>query len=324
MAQLIIGKDIARDIRARLKIEVTELTTSTGVVPGLAVVQVGNREDSNVYVGQKMKFAKELGMKGIHMKLPPTVTQHDVLRCVQDLNSDPSIHGIIVQLPPQCDNPLDSSLATNAVMPEKDVDGINDINAGRLARGQLNRCFVPCTPNGCMELIRTTGFDVQGANAIVLGRSKIVGAPMSNLLTWHNATVTVCHSRTKNLADVVRSGDLVIAAVGVPEMVKGNWIKPGAVVIDCGITAVPDVSKKSGQRLVGDVDFAEAWQVASHITPVPGGVGPMTVAMLLHNTVLGAKRVAAAQQAKPVLKSGFGIGPEHIRLARKLIGKIRF
>lgn len=323
MAQLIIGKEIAKEVRGRIKVEVDALKQEHGLTPGLAVVQVGNREDSNVYVNQKMKFAKELGMKHIHMKLPPTYTQDQILSTVQELNADESIHGIIVQLPLECDNPVDASLAINAVAVEKDVDGINDVNAGRLARGELGSCFVPCTPNGCLELIRTAGFEIKGSNAVVLGRSKIVGSPMANLLTWHHATVTICHSRTRDLKDVVRSGDLVIAAVGVPEMVKGDWIKPGAVVIDCGITAIPDASKKSGQRLVGDVDFAACRQVAGHITPVPGGVGPMTVAMLLHNTMLSCKRVAAAQQ--PVaLKSGFGIPLKYLKTAYRLATKIRF
>jgi len=321
MAQLIDGKDIARQIREKIGIDVAELKLSSGIQPGLAIVQVGNREDSNVYVRTKLKFAKELGMHAKIEKLPDTVTQEQVLKTVQQLNEDPTYHGIIVQLPLDSKNPIDSSLATNAVMPEKDVDGINDINAGRLARGELDKCFASCTPFGCMELIRSTGMDVKGQNAVVLGRSKIVGSPMANLLTWHHATVTICHSRTRDLPGVVRQADVVVAGVGVPEMVKGDWIKPGAVVIDCGITAVPDASKKSGQRLVGDVDFAECRKVASHITPVPGGVGPMTVAMLLYNTVLSAKRVAGQQT---IQKSGFDVGIHGLRMLHKIAGRFRF
>jgi len=321
MAQIIDGKDLARQIRERTKVNVAELISSTGSVPGLAIVQVGNREDSNVYVRTKLKFAQELGMNAEIVKLPNTSTELQVLKTVQRLNADPDVHGIIVQLPLDSANPINASLATNAVMPEKDVDGINDINAGRLARGDLENCFTPCTPNGCMELIKTTGMDVIGKNAVVLGRSKIVGSPMASLLTWNHATVTICHSRTHNLPDVVRSGDVVVAAVGVPEMVKGDWIKPGAVVIDCGITAVPDASKKSGQRLVGDVDYKEAKKVASWITPVPGGVGPMTVAMLLHNTVESCRRFSRPQM---VLKAGFGISPNTLRFIQKSIRRIRF
>lgn len=320
MALLIDGKDVARKIRESIKLEVAQLTDETGAVPGLAIVQVGNREDSNVYVRTKLKFAKELGMNAEIVKLPNTVTEPEVLSTVQKLNDDPNVHGIIVQLPLDSVNPIDSSLATNAVMPEKDVDGINDINAGRLARGNLDNCFKPCTPNGCMELIKLTGMDISGQNAVVLGRSKIVGAPMANLLTSHNATVTICHSRTRNLPDVVRTGDVVVAAVGVPEMVKRDWIRPGAVVIDCGITAVPDASKKSGQRLVGDVDFEGARQEASWITPVPGGVGPMTVAMLLYNTVESCKRFNATSR---IMKSSFGLTSDTVRMLKRMV-RLRF
>lgn len=313
MAQIIHGKEIARRIRENIKLDVQGLKVDTGLTPGLAIVQVGNREDSNVYVRTKLKFAKQLGMNAEIIKLSDSCTEPEVLSTVERLNGNPDVHGIIVQLPLDSKNPIDSSLATNAVSPEKDVDGINDINAGRLARGSLDKCFVPCTPNGCLELIKTTGIDVKGQNAVVLGRSKIVGSPMTSLLTWNNATVTTCHSRTRNLPDVVRSGDIVVAAVGVPEMVKGSWIKPGAVVIDCGITAVPDATKKSGQRLVGDCDYAECKEKASWITPVPGGVGPMTVAMLLYNTVESCKRVAQEQR---FMKSGFGLSLKDARMLR--------
>eukprot|EP00795_Rhopilema_esculentum_P013409 gene13409-4274_t len=293
MATIISGKEIAKKIREQVGKDVKVLKETSGLKPGLAIVQVGNREDSNVYVKSKVKQATELGMNAKHVKLPNTVSQAEVLDRIQELNEDPDCHGIIVQLPLDCMENIDSALCTNKVIPEKDVDGINDINAGRLSRGELGNCFIPCTPKGCLELIKESDIKVQGANAVVLGRSKIVGSPMANLLTWNHATVTICHSRTKNLRDVVRSGDIVVAAVGVAEMVKGDWIKPGAVVIDCGITAIPDATKKSGQRLVGDVDYNECKKAAGWITPVPGGVGPMTVAMLLANTVESCKRYAA-------------------------------
>lgn len=321
MAQLINGKDVARQIRDQIKIDVGNLTAETGLIPGLAIVQVGDREDSNVYVRTKLKFAHKLGMNAEIIKLPSSTTEDEVLSTVNKLNNDENVHGIIVQLPLDSENPIDSALATNAVSPEKDVDGINDINAGRLARGSLETCFVPCTPNGCMELIKRTGMSIEGQNAVVLGRSKIVGSPMASLLKWNNATVTTCHSRTRDLPDVVRGGDIVVAAVGVPEMVKGNWIKPGAVVIDCGITAIPDASKKSGHRLVGDCDFTECREKASWITPVPGGVGPMTVAMLLYNTVESCKRVASERQ---FLKSGFGLPLNRARMIQTMLRRFRF
>ncbi|KAK3697531.1 hypothetical protein QZH41_019769 [Actinostola sp. cb2023] len=259
-------------------------------------LMIGDRQDSTVYIKSKCKAAEEIGMLSKHVKLPRTCTEQDVLKAVDELNKDSSIHGIIVQLPPDSDNPVDPATVTNAVIPEKDVDGLHDINAGRLSRGELQSCIVPCTPRGCLELIKRTGIEVQGKEAIVVGRSKIVGSPMADLLKWHHATVTTCHSRTKDLPDVVRRGDIVVAGIGKPNFVKGDWIKPGAVVIDCGINVVPDATKKSGTRLVGDVDFNEVKMKASWITPVPGGVGPMTVAMLMMNTVDCAKKVLQQQK----------------------------
>lgn len=319
MATIISGKELARKIREQVFEDVKIIKETSGLKPGLAIVQVGNREDSNVYVKSKVKQATELGMSAKHVKLPDTVSEAEVLERIEELNEDPDYHGIIVQLPLDSKNPIDSALCTNKVVPEKDVDGINDINAGRLSRGVLDNCFIPCTPKGCLELIKESGIKVQGADAVVLGRSKIVGSPMANLLTWNHATVTICHSRTKDLRDVVRSGDIVVAAVGVAEMVKGDWIKPGAVVIDCGITAIPDATKKSGHRLVGDVDYQECKKTAGWITPVPGGVGPMTVAMLLANTVESCKRYAARSAPQ---KAGLGMGIEALKLIRK-IAKVR-
>jgi len=214
---------------------------------------------------------------------------------VDELNKDKSVHGIIVQLPFDSVNPIDANKITNLVAPHKDVDGLSDENAGKLLHGQVDgvNCFVPCTPNGCLELIKKAGVQIAGANAVVIGRSKIVGSPMAQLLIWNNATVTVCHSKTKNIPEIVRGADILVVAIGQPLMVKKDWIKPGAVVIDCGISSIPDSTKKSGSRLVGDVDYDSCKEVAGAITPVPGGVGPMTVAMLISNTVDAAKAVSS-------------------------------
>ncbi|GAB6026042.1 C-1-tetrahydrofolate synthase, cytoplasmic [Chamberlinius hualienensis] len=257
------------------------------------IVQVGDREDSNVYIRMKLKLAQEIGINPQHIKLPKTTTQEQLLETVDKLNKDENIHGIIIQMPPESDHPIDGTVALNAVSPLKDVDGLNTENAGKVARGELKDCFLPCTPHGCLELIKRTGVPIEGSRAVVLGRSKIVGAPMHDLLLWNHATVTQCHSKTKNLSEVTSEADILVVAIGRPEMVRGNWVKDGAVVIDCGINAIPDASKKSGHRLVGDVCYEEARKKASFITPVPGGVGPMTVAMLMQNTVLAASRFAA-------------------------------
>merc|ERR1719336_761995 len=214
---------------------------------------------------------------------------------IRELNEDPDVHGIIVQMPLDTTEEIDSHLITDAVAADKDVDGLCTINEGRVATGDLKSGFLPCTPNGCMKMIERSGVKIEGSNAVVLGRSKIVGTPVAELLKWNNATVTVCHSKTKDLASICRNADILVVAVGRPEMVKKDWVKPGAVVIDCGINAIPDATKKSGQRLVGDVDYNEVVEVASHLTPVPGGVGPMTVAMLMYNTVLGAVRAHEAR-----------------------------
>lgn len=231
-------------------------------------------------------------MKPQHIQLPKTATEGEVLSVLEKLNNDANIHGIIVQMPLDSINKIDSHLVTDYVIPEKDVDGLNTINEGRVSIGDLSG-FVPCTPNGCIELIKRSGIKMEGANAVVLGRSKIVGTPASELLKWHNATVTVCHSKTKDLDKICATADILVVGIGRPEFVKGHWIKPGAVVIDCGINAIPDPTKKSGQRLVGDVAFDEAKERASYITPVPGGVGPMTVVMLMTNTVISAERAVA-------------------------------
>ncbi|XP_014475137.1 PREDICTED: C-1-tetrahydrofolate synthase, cytoplasmic isoform X2 [Dinoponera quadriceps] len=289
---ILSGTELAKEIRAGLNKDVNDLKEKlSGFAPGLAIVQVGGREDSNVYIKMKIKAAADIGIVAQHVKLPNTITELELISKINKLNNDPNIHGIIVQMPLDCVNKINSHLITDSVSPDKDVDGLNTINEGRVAIGDMSG-FLPCTPNGCIELIKKSGVPIAGARAVVLGRSKIVGTPISELLKWHNATVTVCHSKTKNLPDVVREADILVVGIGQPELVKGDWIKPDAVVIDCGINPVPDPTKKSGQRLLGDVEYQTAAQVASYITPVPGGVGPMTVAMLMKNTVISAQRAA--------------------------------
>ncbi|XP_068219653.1 C-1-tetrahydrofolate synthase, cytoplasmic isoform X1 [Palaemon carinicauda] len=292
-ATVLSGKEVAQDVREKLKEQVSALKQEfPGFAPGLAIVQVGGREDSNVYIRMKIKAAEEIGIKAQHIKFPRTITQSQLVQEVKKLNDDPKIHGMIVQMPLDSDNKIDSDLVLDTVSPDKDVDGLTTASAGRLSHGMLGGGFLPCTPNGCMELIRRSGAKIQGAKAVVVGRSKIVGTPMGELLKWHHATVTTCHSRTADLEGTVRSADILVVGIGSPEFVKGSWVKPGAVVIDCGINSVPDATKKSGSRLVGDVEYAEAAKVASVITPVPGGVGPMTVAMLMQNTVISAQKAA--------------------------------
>ncbi|XP_076235203.1 pug C-1-tetrahydrofolate synthase, cytoplasmic [Calliopsis andreniformis] len=289
---ILSGTDLAKEIRQNLAKDVQALKEKLpNYVPRLAIVQVGGREDSNVYIRMKIKAADDIGITAEHIKLPNTTTEIELINKVNKLNNDPNVHGIIVQMPLDTVNKIDSHLITDTVSPQKDVDGLNTINEGKVAIGDMSS-FVPCTPHGCIELIKRSGVPIAGAQAVVLGRSKIVGTPIAELLKWNNATVTVCHSKTKNLPQVVSQADILVVAIGQPQMVKGSWIKPGAVVIDCGINSIPDPTKKSGQRLVGDVDYDEAAKVASYITPVPGGVGPMTVAMLMKNTVISAQKTA--------------------------------
>uniref|UniRef100_A0A0B7BB58 C-1-tetrahydrofolate synthase, cytoplasmic n=1 Tax=Arion vulgaris TaxID=1028688 RepID=A0A0B7BB58_9EUPU len=292
MANVLSGKEVSSAIKKQIKQDVSEFQSKhPDFIPGLAIVQVGNRDDSNVYIGQKLASAVEVGVLAKHIKLPRSSTQYDVLACVEGLNNDTNIHGIIVQLPLDSDNAIDAHRVTNAILQIKDVDGLHQDNAGRLSRGDLDSCILPCTPRGCMELIKRTGVDVKGKQAVVLGRSKIVGAPMSDLLLWNHATVTVCHSRTADLKAEVSRADILVVGIGQPELVKGDWVKPGAIVIDCGINSLPDATKARGYRLVGDVEYSSVKNVASWITPVPGGVGPMTVAMLLRNTVDQARKI---------------------------------
>lgn len=298
MAQLLNGKELASEVHQRLRNEVAQIKELfPSFSPGLAIVQVGNREDSNVYIRAKVKAAEEVGIRATNIRLPNTITEQELINAIKKLNEDSGIHGMIVQLPLDTVQAINTDKVLNFILPSKDVDGLHALNAGKLAHGELGDCVIPCTPQGCLELIKRSGIEIKGKRAVVVGRSKIVGAPMASLLMWNHATITVCHSRTVNLPDVVREGDILVVAIGQPEFVKGDWVKPGAVVIDCGINSVPDSTRKSGYRLVGDVEFEKARAVASWITPVPGGVGPMTVAMLLSNTLRSAKKDLELQNA---------------------------
>ncbi|OWR49547.1 methylenetetrahydrofolate dehydrogenase [Danaus plexippus plexippus] len=289
-AQVISGTQTARSIENDLRQQVAVMGQQhPGFQPKLAIVQVGGREDSNVYIRAKLKAAENIGIAAEHIKLPREISQAELLTKLTALNDSPLVHGIIVQMPLDSVEKIDSHLITDAVSSQKDVDGLNTENEGRVALGDMSG-FVSCTPAGCIELIKRTGISIEGKQAVVIGRSRIVGTPVAELLKWENATVTVCHSKTKNLSEITKTADILVVAIGKAEMVRGSWIKPGAVVIDCGINPIPDTSKPSGRRLVGDVAYSEAVQVASHVTPVPGGVGPMTVAMLMKNTVLAASR----------------------------------
>uniref|UniRef100_A0A1B0FNQ7 C-1-tetrahydrofolate synthase, cytoplasmic n=1 Tax=Glossina morsitans morsitans TaxID=37546 RepID=A0A1B0FNQ7_GLOMM len=299
LAKLISGTQVANEIREALKQQVCKWKSVLPTfAPGLRIVQVGAREDSNVYIRMKIKAATEIGIDVRLVQLPRSITQIELLDKIFNLNNDPSVHGIIVQMPLDCETKIDSHKITDAVSPDKDVDGLHTINEGRVSIGDLGG-FMPCTPWGCIELIKRSGVKMEGANAVVLGRSKIVGTPAANLLKWYNATVTC------------RAADILVVGIGVPEMVKGSWIKPGAVVIDCGINVKPDPSKKTGTRLVGDVDFEEAKLVASAITPVPGGVGPMTVAMLMQNTVR-----SAFTAAENLLQKAWDLAPLTLKLIK--------
>ncbi|HET6595377.1 MAG TPA: bifunctional methylenetetrahydrofolate dehydrogenase/methenyltetrahydrofolate cyclohydrolase FolD [Anaerolineales bacterium] len=286
-AQIIDGKMIAQQVREEVAAKVAARTVAGKQKPTLATVLVGDRPDSAAYVASKGKACQELGMGSISEHLPADATQEQVESVVRRLNADSEVSGILVQLP--MPSPIDEERVLSLINIEKDVDGFSPLNIGRLAQKGREPLFVPCTPYGCIYLLEASGVKIEGANAVVLGRSNIVGMPAALLLIGKNATVTVCHSRTKDLPGVVRQADILIAAIGKPQMVRGDWIKPGAAVIDVGINAIPDATKKSGRRLVGDVHFEEAKEVAGYITPVPGGVGPMTIAMLMNNTLRAAE-----------------------------------
>ncbi|MBX4886453.1 bifunctional methylenetetrahydrofolate dehydrogenase/methenyltetrahydrofolate cyclohydrolase FolD [Rhizobium bangladeshense] len=298
MVEVIDGKNVAASVIQTVKSTTAALEKMSGLTTGLAVVIVGDDPASHAYVGSKSRMAKECGFKSVQHTLPAETKQEELAALVATLNADPSIHGILVQLP--LPKPLDSEPIIQSILPEKDVDGLSVVNAGKLATGDLKTGLVSCTPAGAMVFVRRThGEDLSGLNAVVIGRSNMFGKPMAQLLLNANATVTIAHSRTKNLAEVCRNADILVAAVGRPEMVKADWVKPGATVIDVGINRVPAPDKGEGKTLlVGDVAFAEVSTVASTITPVPGGVGPMTIAMLMANTVIAAHRAAGQTPPK--------------------------
>jgi len=279
-ATIIDGKQVSASIRAELAKKVEELKARHGLTPGIGVILVGDDPASQSYVKSKEKTAHELGFHSETLRVPAETSEAEVLRMVEDFNRDPKVHGILVQLP--LPPHIDENKVLYAIDPKKDVDGFHPVNIGRLHIGE--DCFVPCTPAGVIELLDRTGVDLKGKNAVVVGRSNIVGKPVAMLLLGRHATVTICHSRTRDLAAECRRADVLVAAVGKARLITGDMIKPGAVIIDVGVNRV------EGGKLVGDVDFESAVQVASAITPVPGGVGPMTICMLMKNTVLAAER----------------------------------
>lgn len=298
MARKIDGKAWAAVIQEEAKAEAAAVADKLGRAPALTVIIVGGRPDSAVYVRMKTRACDAAGVTSETVRLPEDVTQEAMIEVVDRLNADSEVDGILCQLP--LPDHLDARTILGRISVDKDVDGFHEVNVGHLAMRAGNPRFVPCTPQGCLELLKREGVTIAGKNAVVLGRSDIVGVPMAMLLLKENATVTICHSRTEDIPSVVRGADILVAAVGRTEMVKKDWIKPGAVVIDVGINSVDDASKKAGYRLVGDCDFKGVSEVASAVTPVPGGVGPMTVAMLIKNTVTSAARLAAQIKERPL------------------------
>ena len=302
MADIIDGKAFAAKIRAEVKQDSDKLISQKQVDPCLAVVLVGENPASKVYVGQKSKMAKECNIKTKDYKLDESTDQETLLKLIEDLNNDSTVHGILVQLP--LPKQIDERKVIDTIVVEKDVDGFHAINAGRLSIGgdMLKRAFIPCTPLGSLLLLKDQVDDLKGKNAVVVGRSNIVGKPMSQLLIEESCTVTIVHSKTKDIETVCAQADVVVVAVGRPEMVDAKWLKEGAVVIDVGINRIP-VTKEDGSegsKIVGDVDFASASEKASKITPVPGGVGPMTIACLLSNTVTSAYRHAGLEDPRSI------------------------
>ena len=290
MPTIINGKEIAQNLRNELKEEIDVLKEKTGKVPGLAVVQVGNVAASSVYVKAKTKSAKEVGIEVIDHHLPEETTQEDLLNLVETLNNQKNVNGILVQLP--LPKNFNEQLILDSIHPDKDADGFHPLNVGKLSIANSNdeSLLIPCTPYGCLIMLKGLGIELSGKNAVVIGRSNIVGKPMAQLLLKESCTVTIAHSRTKNIEDVCKKADIVVAAVGRPEMIKGEWIKKGAIVIDVGINRIEiQINNEIKNKLVGDVDFDEASKFASAITPVPGGVGPMTIACLLRNTTIAFK-----------------------------------
>ena len=289
-AELIDGKKLAAETRAQIAAGVAALKAEKGVTPGLAVILVGDNPASVSYVTAKEKACTDAGMHSREIRLPAGVAEADLLAEIARLNADPAIHGILVQLP--LPKGFDEKKVIDAIAPEKDVDGFTPVNVGRMLIGE--ECFLPCTPHGIIKLIAVTGLDLAGKHAVVIGRSNIVGKPVAALLSRKsvNATVTLCHTGTPDVGAFTRQADVVVVAAGRPNTLTGDMLKPGAVVIDVGVNRVPDATKPKGYRLCGDADFASCAAVASAITPVPGGVGPMTITMLLWNTLESARRAA--------------------------------
>ena len=288
-AQIIDGKRLAADMRAEIARGVAEIKAERGITPGLAVILVGDNPASVSYVTAKEKACREAGMLSHEIRLPASVPEDDLIAEIGRLNADPAIHGILVQLP--LPKGFSEKRVIDAIAPEKDVDGFTPVNVGRMLIGE--DCFLPCTPHGIIKLIEVTGMDLAGKHAVVIGRSNIVGKPVAALLSRKsvNATVTLCHTGTKDVAAFTRTADVVVVAAGRPGTLTGDMLKPGTVVIDVGVNRVPDSTKEKGYRLCGDADFASCAEVASAITPVPGGVGPMTITMLLWNTLESARRM---------------------------------
>ena len=287
MAKIIDGKQLAANLRGEIAAGVAALKNEKGVTPGLAVILVGNNPASVSYVTAKEKACKEAGMHSKEIRLPADTDESVLLGTIAALNDDPSIHGILVQLP--LPRGFDEKKVINAIAPEKDVDGFTPVNVGRMMIGE--RCFLPCTPHGIVKLIEFSGMDIRGKHAVVIGRSNIVGKPVAALLSRKetNATVTLCHTGTPDISKFTKDADIVVVAAGRPNTLRGDMLKPGAVVIDVGVNRVPDAAKPKGYRLCGDADFESCAALASAITPVPGGVGPMTITMLLWNTLESAK-----------------------------------
>ena len=290
MSTIISGKEIAQNLRNELKQEIDNLKTKTGKVPGLAVVQVGDVAASSVYVKAKTKSAKEVGIEVIDHHLSKETTEEELLKIVDKLNNQKNVNGILVQLP--LPKHINEQFVLDSIHPDKDADGFHPLNVGKLSIASHNdeSLLIPCTPYGCLIMLKGLGVELSGKNALVIGRSNIVGKPMAQLLLKESCTVTIAHSRTKNIEDVCKKADIIVAAVGRPEMVKGDWIKKDAIVIDVGINRIEiELDGQVKNKLVGDVDFNEASKHASAITPVPGGVGPMTIACLLRNTTIAFK-----------------------------------
>ncbi len=293
-ATIIDGTAIAAKVRESVRAGVQEMQQRHGYTPGLATVLVGEDPASDTYVRMKQRMCEELGIRSIGHTLPADATQEEVESLVRELNANPDVNGILVQLP--LPGHIDEEAVLGAIDLEKDVDGFHPVNIGRLAMKGRDPLFIPCTPHGVMVLLEESGVKIGGADAVVVGRSNIVGLPVAMLLQKANATVTICHSRTKDLADHIRQGDILIAAIGRPEMITGDMIKPGAVVIDVGVNRIDDANARRGYRLVGDVNYEQAKEVAGAITPVPGGVGPMTIAMLMKNTLRAAELALAGRE----------------------------